>query len=345
LVKSIGKEPVRVRSGSCGGLDARLPGSVYVNIPVNERFVDDSPLQLRVASGALVVSAPYLPEVVPIDLVLSPEFQRHDGDERARRTGQVCFDRLGIGLTNFCTFWKGSDRRCKFCSIGLNIGTEDRDKALDAIRHVVQLALADPINPARHILLGGGTPSAPDAGAATFAAAARVIRQVSSNVSIYAMMAAPDDPEALVDLFAAGINELGINLELFDERAASYYLPAKFERHSRAHVLATLERAVEIFGPLNTRSILVVGLEPVESTTAGARALAERGVMPILSPLRPLVGTPIQDRRPPTPAVMAEVADAAGAAAAAYDVPLGPTCLACQGNTINPAWDASYQLY
>jgi hypothetical protein len=308
LIEGIGKVPVRVRSGSCGGLDVVLPGRVYVNIPVRERFAQASPVRIAVADDVPVV-VPGDGSVVPLELVPSPAFQRSGGDASVARTGQVCFDRLGIGLTNRCTFWKGSDRRCAFCSIGLNIDVEDRDKTLEAIGHAAEVAFADPINPPRHVLLGGGTPPGADAGAAMFAAAARVVRSAAPAASIYVMLSAPDDPEVLLELAESGVDELGINLEVFDESEAARHLPAKFQRHPRSHVMRALERAVEIFGPVRTRSILVVGLEPLESTVAGVRALAERGVMPILSPLRPLDGTLLEHRQPPDPASMDRLAE------------------------------------
>jgi hypothetical protein len=295
--------------------------------------------------GTLTVSTPAHPEPVELVLTPSPAYQALDGDQLASRTGQVCFDRLGIGLTNTCTFWRGRERRCKYCSIGLNTGVEDRSKSLEAIRHTVRLALSDPVYPARHVLLGGGTPRRPDAGATDLAAAARVVREIDADVAIYVMLAAPDDPAVLSDLANAGVDEIGINLELYDDAAAAYYLPAKRAHQPRAHVLRALERVVELIGPVNTRSIMVAGLESRGATMDGVRALAERGVMPILSPLRPLVGTPLEDESPPTPASMAELAQAAQAVADEFDIPIGPTCRACQGNTINPVDHPSYRRY
>ena len=343
-----GKRPRRVRSGSCGGLDIVLESDVHVNVPVDEAFAEQSPFELRQRDNALVLHRDDggLGDGVTLDLVPEPAFQLDPpGADGAIRIGQVCFDRLGIGLTNLCTFWRGADRRCKFCSIGLNLGQEERTKGLDEIVRVVDLAYSDSVSPARHLLLGGGTPPGDDAGGAAIAVAAETIKQRWPDRAIYAMLAAPRDLGVLEVMAAAGVDEVGMNLELFDSAMADHFLPGKHRELGRDRYLGALERAVELFGPVHTRSILIVGLEPTECTLAGVDALASRGVMPILSPFRPLGGTVLADHPRPDPEAMWDLAAAATEVAGAYGVPIGPTCRACQANTITPADHALYRVY
>lgn len=339
---------MRVRSGSCGGLDVVLADGRYVNCPVAERFAASSPLELvalddeRVAiAGSASIAGP-----VPVELPDRPAFYPEEsgrGDSLAR-VGQLCSDRLGIGMTNICTHWRSRARRCKFCSIGLNVATEDGHKSRERIVAAATAAFSDPRAPARHVLLGGGTPAGRDAGAAEIAAAAAMLKRRWPH-PIYAMLAPPQDLVWLERLHAAGVDEIGMNIELWSAAAARHYMPGKHEAIDRDLYLGALRRAVELFGPVNTRSILIAGLEPIEETLAGVDVLASMGVMPILSPFRPLVGTELEDHPRLSAPDLARLATEATEVAGRYGMPLGPTCIPCQANTVTLPGHPLYRYY
>jgi hypothetical protein len=343
------RPPMRVRSGACGGLDVILPDGTYVNCPTREHFAGQSQFALVTDGEALRIEdragGPW-PGSVPVQLPPRPEFyDRHasDGTPLAR-IGQVCSDRLGIGLTNVCAYWRSSARRCKFCSIGLNVATEEARKPIEHIVEVVDAAYSDPTASARHLLLGGGTPEGPDAGAELIAAAAAAVK-ARWDRPIYAMLAPPDDL-AYIDLLAeSGVDEVAINIELFDPGAAAHYTPGKWRKFGHAGYLRALERAVEVFGPVHSRSIMVVGLEPPEATLRGVEALVSRGVMPILSPFRPMVRTELEHHPRMSADALWAVCEEAHEIAASYDMPLGPTCVACQSNSLTVPGDRRYRFY
>lgn len=329
------KTPTRVRSGSCGGLDVVLPGGTYVNCPVHEPFAARSSLLLTQTRAGFTLSDKSAGWSIPVTVPPEPAYYGRTTDDGIplRRLGQLCSDRLGIGLTNICTFWRTRSKRCKFCSIGLNVRSEQSAKSLQQIVDVAAAAFSDPVAAARHVLLGGGTPEGPDAGAGAIASAAEALKERWDH-PIYAMLAPPEDLAWLDELQRCGVDEIGINIELWSERAAERFVPGKHAAIGRARYLRTLERAVDLFGPVNTRSIMVVGLEPFASTIAGVEELARRGVMPILSPLRPLAGTQLEHHPPLAADALERLTDAAAEVAARHGMPLGPTCLACQANTL-----------
>lgn len=338
------KPALRVRSGSCGGLDLILPDGTWVNAPVHERFARSSPIRL--------VSGPDGPELefesdrLPVKLVPPPAYyaERSSNGVPLQELGQLCSDRIGVGLTNACTFYRSRADRCRFCSIGMNTGTERGNKTDDDIVEAILAALKDPVAPARHILLGGGTPNRDDFGAARMAALTRQIK-LHSGVAVYAMLAPPRDLTHLSTLADAGVDEVGMNIEVFSEDTGRRYIPGKQAAMSREEHLRALQRCVELFGPIRTRSIVVVGLEPVDDTIAGVARLASMGVLPILSPLRPLDGTLLQDHPRLSASEMWEVTQAASEAADRFGMPLGPTCIACQSNTLTYPGHELYRLY
>jgi radical SAM protein (TIGR04043 family) len=326
-------------------LDVILPGEVCVNCPINETFAAASPFTLSFREEQFVIEGA-TDGVVPVRLVPTPKYyQRADAaGVPLRRVGQLCADRLGIGLTNNCYYWRSPDRRCKFCSIGLNLRSEQRDKTFDQIDEVVEAAYTDPVAPARHLLLGGGTPDGPDAGARRIAEAARRVKQRWSQ-PIYAMIVPPEDDEDIDLLKESGVDELGMNIELYDRDVALEIIPGKAKMIGMERYRDALEHAVAVFGPINTRSIMVVGLEPMEATLRGVEMLASIGVMPILSPFRPMTGTELENHPRPDPGMLWELTIAATEVAGKYGLPLGPVCIPCQENTLNLPGHPAYRYY
>lgn len=344
-----GKPPLRVRSGSCGGLDVVLPDGTYVNCPVFEHFVATSSFELAAIDDSLEIRHSPTGVCVPIELVPAPAYYdslASDGTALSQ-IGQLCSDRLGIGITNRCVFWDSRKERCRFCSIGLNTksGHETRDKTLEEILEVVDAAYTDTISPARHILLGGGTPEGPDAGTVSIARIAERIKERWPDRSIYAMVVPPTDHRYIDLLHQSGVDELGMNVEIFDEKTAATYIPGKHRQISLKGYLQALEHAVNLFGPINTRSITVVGLDPPEATIQGVELLASLGIMPILSPFRPLVGTEMELHPRMGAEQLWQIAVDASDAAGQHGMPLGPTCIPCQSNTLNVPGHPSYRYY
>jgi len=341
------KTPIRTRSGISGGLDIILPHEIHVNVPVQEGFAAKSSLTLDTSlsslgifrNGTLLSEAKIQPE---------PSYYHRrtaDGTEEMVRIGQMCSgDRFCYGMTGpGCYFW-GSKKRCRYCSIGFNYDADAAKKAKSQLIEVLDAAMADPSLPARHILLGGGTPPGEDMGAVL---ASELCREIKAryDVSIYVMIAAPLK-DAYIDLLReSGADELGMNLEFWSEEAWRSFIPGKYMEIGKSRYLKALEHAVRVFGPINTRSIFIAGLEPAEETIAGALHVASMGVMPIISPFRPLANTMLADRSGFTGDQYLEMWDAMDKAVANFGVPLGPTCIACQNNTLALPFGSLYHHY
>lgn len=335
---------LRTRSGSCGGLDLILPDGSWVNAPMKERFAQRSSLRLVEEDGS-----PWLADEamrVPVELAPAPAYYQltTSAGRPMKRIGQLCSDRIGVGITNNCTYWRSEAERCKFCSIGLNVRDERSRKAPQDVLEAVLAAIDDSQAPARHVLLGGGTPDGDDAGAREIAELASLIKR-HCDVSIYAMIAPPSDLGYLALLADAGVDEIGVNIEVFSEEAARYFIPAKHAAASIDDYWRVLERCVELFGPINTRSITVVGLEDPQVTLRGVDRLASMGVLPILSPLRPLDGTLLENYSALSADELWDITLAAADVAGAHDMPLGPVCIACQSNTLTVPGDRRYRVY
>jgi hypothetical protein len=212
-------------------------------------------------------------------------------------------------------------------------------KDLDIMIESVRIAFADPVQPARHMLVSGGTPGLAHVGALR-EVYYRVLEEFApAGVDI--MMVPVDGLFNLAKLKELGVNDISVNLELWDGTLAASAMRHK-ARQGRQYYLDFLETAAEVLGGNHVRSMLMVGIEPLESTLAAVVALAERGCVPVLSPFRPDPVTPLGSMAPPTSAMLREAYLRAAEIAHRYGVRLGPSCAPCTHNTLTFADDGQH---
>lgn len=341
------KGPLRARSGTSGGLDLVLPNEVHVNCPVNERHARKSSLVLDYVNGQLEITrngdALASARLQPI-----PEYYGHETTDGVPmvKIGQMCSgDRFCYGMTGpYCWFWK-AERRCKYCSIGLNADNDYPTKTVERLLETLEQAVTDPHLPAKHVLIGGGTPHGPDMGAILASELCRAIK-ARFPISCYVMICAPLNNVYIQMLKDSGADELGMNIEFYSDQAWTKYIPGKKEYIGKKRYFEALEYAVSLFGPINTRSLIIAGLESPEYTIAGAEFLASLGVMPILSPFRPLDGTELEDQSGFHYMEYWRIYEEVHRRIVNYKIPTGPTCICCQNNTLSlPLPGGQYHYY
>ncbi len=341
------KRPIRTRSGASGGLDIVLPCNVHVNAPVDEDFASQSQLVLdHVSDGVVIKRGEEI--LAPVELQPVPRYYSlltSKGTPMVK-IGQMCSgDRFCYGMTGpYCFFWKRG-RRCKFCSIALNKDEDASHKTVDQMLEALAEAVNDPALPAKHVLIGGGTPDGEDMGAVLASELCYAIKS-RFDLSCYVMISAPLKNEYIDILRDAGADELGMNIEFYSDAAWEEMIPGKHRYIGKQRYLEALEYAVSVFGPINTRSLIIVGLEDPEHTVEGAEKLASMGVMPILSPFRPLNGTELEDKRGFDHPTYWDLYVEIHQRASEYGIPTGPTCIPCQNNTLAlPLPGGMYRFY
>ena len=232
---------------------------------------------------------------------------------------------------------RGCSMTCEFCNIPYDDPLEVYTlKSIEGSIEAIRVALADPAQPAHHVLVSGGTPKPKDVG--FHRELYRRVLDAFPDVAIDIMMVPLRGVLDLAELDAHGVGELSINLEVFSRERARGVARHKYNQ-GLPFYLDFIERATEALGPQRVRSMLLVGLEPLEDTLAGVTAIAERGGVPVLSPFRPDPVTPLRDVRPPMANELREVFLRARDIAHAHGVPLGPSCPPCSHNTLNFAED------
>lgn len=311
---------------STTGLILRLESSEWVNAPVvdhNANFVRDPGCVLDLREGALVVRWDALEFAA--EYWVPPNY--HDRSDPVGNpwnwSAVTHGDRVRLSPMQGCAMV------CKFC----NIPYEDRYgmKSKAILIGALQTALADPVQPARHVLISGGTPKPGEFG--YLSEVYEEVLTVFSGVQIDIMMAPTGDLLDFDQLRRWGVYQLSLNLEVFNLEAARVLMRYKW-RDGRQMYLDQIGRAAEALGRGRVRSMLMVGLEAVEDTLRGVRAIAERGAVPVLSPFRPDPATPLCQRPPPSVEMLEEVYLRAEEIVADFGGELGPSCTPCTHNTL-----------
>ena len=194
---------------STSGIILALDHDVWVNAPIslyNSNFVQDSPFELILTSDGLVLRGECLES--PALMWLPPTYHDEANVEGEAYTSYAFThaDRVRISPIEGCSM------ACKFCNLPYEF--RYRTKRVEGLVDAVQRAITDPRQPAAHVLISGGTPRSGDV---------EYVRSVYEAViggfpdlSVDVMMVPRDhlmDPEWPKKL---GVNELSVNLELYD---------------------------------------------------------------------------------------------------------------------------------
>jgi radical SAM superfamily enzyme YgiQ (UPF0313 family) len=233
----------------------------------------------------------------------------------------------------------GCSMKCNFCNIPFDVPISRYElRSIERCVDALRIGVNDPVQPAQHIMISGGTPKPKDVGHHR-ELYAQILRAFT-DIPVDIMMVPEKGIFDLEQLSRLGVSELSINLEVFDPELERSVARGKYHV-GRSHYLEFIERAARALGPGKVRSMLMVGLEPMESTLAGVRAIAERGGVPVLSPFRPDPSTPLRDARPSTFEELRETYLRARDLVTGMGSSLGPGCPPCTHNTVSFAEDAN----
>jgi len=322
---------------STSGVILALEDDVWVNAPIaqyNPNFVHSTSFELFLDGDKLAVRGDGLYSSAQFWLPPLYHGTCNDAGEAYNSYAFTHADRVRISPIEGCAM------TCKFCDLPYEF--RYRSKRVEGLIDAVHRARTDEVQPASHVLISGGTPRDADIGYVRDVYEATITG--FSDVAVDIMMVPIDGLLDVAWLAKLGVNELSINVEIFNRDIARKVMRRKFDQ-GLDHYLNFLESAGGFLGRSRVRSMLMVGIEPIEDTLAGVKAIAERGAVPVLSPFRPDPSTPMKDHAPPTSAMLSEVYLRARDICVKYDVPLGPSCIPCSHNTLTFGSAASGDAY
>jgi hypothetical protein len=319
-----GELPLTIHEyATTGGVTLRM-GEVFVNAPFDDWYCDRSEAVLAVGpTGGTEVR--YAGKSVACEALLLPGYldKNNELGQPVTATTMSHGDRIRVSPISGCTL------DCRFCDL----------PALRYTRHSVaemlasiEVAKSDQHLPAYHLLISGGSP-----GPAHFEWFDDTVAGVAagSGLPTDVMMSPREgDLDYIKRYVDAGVIGFSLNLEVYGDARALEIMPRKHTRSS-PHLARTIAAALAALGGNGrVRSIVIIGLEGVESTLGAIEFIAGLGADPVLSPFRPAQKTDLERWEPPTEQYLTTVYAGALDIAARYGVRLGPRCIPCQHNVL-----------
>ncbi len=195
------------------------------------------------------------------------------------------------------------DQGCLFCSLKNNRKMND-DYAYviseSMVREVTRCAIQHDEQIVSGIMLVGGNVSDEDKGFLNFLDLTEAMEkeqlEQKGNVVWETHIATMPPQNELLFKKATNLNvRITMNMEVFDDALFAKYCPGKNKRFGRQKIIDRLKSAANTLDYGRIHSILIAGLEPVESTIEGIHFLASIGVCPIINIFHNDYGTALQN--------------------------------------------------
>jgi len=202
-------------------------------------------------------------------------------------------DCLATTIVQSCHYFQLGEE-CHFCSlpVSLALGRTILRKTPEQFLEVLRAARRE--GRASHVTLTIGSPDRPDRGADDYIKFVSEVRR-NSDIPIHAQLEPPRPLSLLEEMKEAGVDTVGIHLELFDDGLRGRYCPGKSRYAGWREYLECWRRAVEVFGPAQVSTFILLGLgEKVDRLREGMEECARMGVLPLLVPFRPNPGSRLE---------------------------------------------------
>lgn len=243
-------------------------------------------------------------------------------------------DVLATTVLQTCIRYESRRKACKFCAIGQSLaaGRTIERKTPQQLAEVAKAAVE--LDGVKHMVMTTGTPPTPDRGAAILTESAEAIR-AAVNLPLQAQCEPPDTDAWFHRMKDAGVDTLGMHLEVIGDELRRRVLPGKAEVPMSRYWDA-FAAAVEVFGRGQVSTYLLAGLgDSQELILSTSQRLLTMGVYPFVVPFVPISGTPLEDHPAPTADFMRSVLEPLGrmsteAGIRAADIKAGcGKCAAC----------------
>lgn len=317
---------VASRRGGAGPSDhkaVRVDGHVIM-VPVHTGSAFGSPFELQApdAAGRSTVLKNRI-AIAQIEFPKAPRFyklQTFDGVPYSHIATLHGADVLATTILQTCIRYESRRKTCKFCAIGQSLaaGRTIAHKTPEQLTEVARAAVL--LDGVRHMVMTTGTPPGSDRGAAVLAESAFAIKAAlppSRALPIQGQCEPPDDDAWFQRMADAGIDTLGMHLEVITPELREKLMPGK-AGVPVSRYLSAFEAAVKVFGRGQVSTYVLAGLgDSRETILSTSERLLQLGVYPFVVPFVPITGTPLEDHPAPDAAWMQSILEPLGRMTAA----------------------------
>ncbi|MEB3353445.1 MAG: MSMEG_0568 family radical SAM protein [Cyanobacteriota bacterium] len=313
------------RRGGAGPSDHRgltIEGNT-VMVPVYNAVSQASPFRLaQDLDGTVTVSGQGGGSLAAVEALPKPRFyglSTADGTPYSAIALLHGRDVLATTLQQTCIRFRDRSQSCQFCAIeqSLEDGRTLVRKTPDQVAEVAEAAVR--LDGVRQLVMTTGTPNSDDRGARLMAETAAAVKKRVA-LPIQGQCEPPEDSIWFHRMKDAGIDSLGMHLEVVEEEVRRRILPGKSELTLERYFEA-FEQAVAVFGRGQVSTYLLAGLgDSASSLISCSERLIAIGVYPFVVPFVPLSGTPLQHHQAPSTDFMVGIYEVIGRLLANSDI-------------------------
>jgi radical SAM protein (TIGR04043 family) len=294
--------PLESRQGGAGPADA---GMLWIDgfpatVPTGSQYAQASPYALRAEDDGwgIYLDGARLASAQPFQRPRYYDLETADGIPYWK-IALLHLDSLASTVIQTCAYWGNTDQ-CAFCGIGVTLAN-GRTVAKKTPEMLAEVAVAArELDGAVDATLTTGTTATPDKGALYVARCGKAVHE-AAGLAVEVQFEPPRDLTVIDEVADMGIDSVGIHVETFDPQVLARVAPAKARTGIEGYFRAW-ERAVAVFGEGQVSTYVILGMgEDPDLIAAGCRRAIDIGVYPFIVPLRPTVGSLMQDMVAPAP--------------------------------------------
>ena len=219
---------------------------------------------------------------------------------------------LATTVLQTCIRYSNRNTACQFCAIeqSLAAGKTIAQKTPAQLAEVAEAAVK--LDGVEQLVMTTGTPNTTDRGAAYLIECAKAVK-AKVNLPIQAQCEPPDDFIWFERMKDAGIDTLGMHIEVIEPEVRDRIMPGK-AKVSLDYYFEAFSAAVKVFGWGQVNTYILAGLGDSLSTIVEiCDRLIKIGVYPFVVPFVPITGTPLASDRPPSSEFMYAIYERVGA--------------------------------
>ena len=298
----------RTRAGLGSGLEIIIPSQpedIYMNVPLLEKFVKDTPYTLIKRDGQYIIIKEGK-DVAVIRLPRQPAFytQKTSNGTLMSRVGTMQGTYLAVYPAQVCGYWKPEDKvNCRFCSTGLNVGySEEGEKR---VQDVVETAIAAKKQEGVtfvHFNTGYYDGNELDI-------VEPYVRAIKEETGLLVGVQCPPckDLSKYNKLKALGVDHLSFCFELYNPEYFQKYCPGKHKTLTQEAFFDAMEYTSKLWGKGRVSGEIIAGIEPIEDTLKAIDYITSAGAFPTICVFRPTLGTEMEDYPSPKYEDMAKI--------------------------------------
>ena len=295
----------RTRAGLGSGLEvviptgSRLKRAIWANVPVLERFVQQSPYVLE---GTPLDGYRAVDERdgtrYAIELPREPGWYARPTSRGIpmARIGVLQGTYLGVYINPVCAFWNYKPAlNCRFCTTGRNVGdAESVEKTVDDGGETCRAAKEE--SGITFVHLNGGYQ-----GRAGIERTLPYVEAIKERVGLLVGVQLTPEREfrALNALIDAGADHVSFCLEFFDHQWFARLCPGKEQMLGQRLFLDAIGHCSSLMPKGAVSGEIIAGVEPIESTIAAIEYITMLGAFPTVCIFRPTTGSDMENW--PTP--------------------------------------------